>query len=146
MKHPNEKIMRELIDYTVKFNKFRTGCFIVKGDKIISKAISTVTKNKVTTEHGEINAISKACRKQKSYYLKGCWIYTTQIPCPMCTSAIVWAEAKGIVYGWDGMHTWGKANINPRTILKTAKKKIEIFGPFLEDECLRIKGYKRNIL
>ena len=30
------------------------------------------------------------------------------------------------------------------TILKTAKKKIEIFGPFLEDECLKIKGYAKK--
>ena len=145
MKHPNEKLMRQLIDYTLKKSgEVRTGCFIVKGNKIISKAISTVEKVKDPTAHGEINAISKLCRKQKNYHLKDCWIYSTQMPCPMCASAMVWAEAKGVVYGWDGRHTWGGLNINPKTILKTAKKPIEIFGPFLEDECLKIRGYKKK--
>ena len=145
MEHPNKKIMRELIDYTVKkLGWQRTGCFIVKGNKIISKAISTIEKDKDPTAHGEMNAIRKICRKQKNYHLKDCWIYSTQIPCPMCTSAIVWAEAKGIVYGWDGRHTRKKLNVDPRMILKTAKKKIKIFGPFLEDECLKIRGYGKG--
>ena len=147
MKHPNEKIMKELIKYTLKKpNDYgRTGCFIVKGNKIISKAVSAVEKYKDPTAHAEMNAIKKICRKQKNYHLKNCWIYSTQIPCPMCTSAIVWTEAKGIVWGWDGRHTWSnKLNMNPNIILKTAKNKIEMFGHFLEDECLKIKEYKNK--
>ena len=62
----------------------------------------------------------------------------------MCTSAIVWTEAKGIVYGWDGRHLWGKLHLDPRKILKTAKNEIQVFGPFLENECLKIKGYKKK--
>jgi tRNA(adenine34) deaminase len=147
MKHPNEKIMRELIAWTKKNSKGindSLGCFVVKGDKIISKGISKVGRYKDPTAHGEMNAIRTICRKQKNYHLKNCWIYSTQIPCPMCTSLIVWSEAKGIVWGWDGMHTWGKLNINPEVILKTSKKKIEIYGNFLEDECLKIKGYTKK--
>ncbi len=145
MKRPNEKVMGELIEYTVRNakEKYETGCFIVKGSKIVCKAISTTKYN--PTLHGEINAINNYCTSKKNYYaLKGCWVYTTQIPCPMCTSAIVWALAKGIVYGWDGRHTWNETSIHPKIILKTAQHKIELHGPFLEDECLRIKGYKKK--
>ena len=145
MKHPNEKIMRKLIDYTAKRSGYViTGCFIVKDDKIIAKAISTVDSAIDPTAHAETNAIKKLCKKRKDLHLKGCWIYSTQICCPMCAAAIVWAEAEGIVWGWDGRHTWNKLNIRPETILKTAKNKIKIYGPFLEDECLRIKGYYRK--
>jgi tRNA(Arg) A34 adenosine deaminase TadA len=145
MKHPNEKIMRELIEYTRKKpGSMRTGCFIVKGNKIVAKAISTVVINQDPTAHGEMNAIKKFCRAQNSYSLRGCWIYSTQIPCAMCSAAIVWGEAAGVVYGWDGRHVWKKLNINPRAILKTAKKKIEVHGPFLADECLKIKGYRKK--
>ena len=147
MKHPNETVMKELIEWTKKNSKGKndsSGCFVVKGGKIISKGISQVGKYKDPTAHGEMNAVSKICRKQKSYHLKDCWIYSTQIPCPMCTSLIVWTEAKGIVWGWDGRHTWGKLNIDPKVILKTAKKKIVIHGNFLEDECLKIKGYTKK--
>ena len=145
MEHPNEEIMRKLIDYTIKKagnRRYETGSFIVKGNKIVAKAISHVDHD--VTAHGEINAIRKLNKARNNYSLKGCWIYSTQIPCPMCTAAIVWGEAEGIVYGWDGRHIWGKLNINPKTILKTAKKPIKIFGPFLEDECLKIKGYTKR--
>jgi guanine deaminase len=147
MCHPNPKIMRELIEYTKNRNKGmddNSGCFVVKDNRVISRGISTVGRFHDPTAHGELNAIKRICRKQKNYYLKGCWIYSTQIPCPMCTSLIVWTEAEGIVWGWDGMHTWGKLNIDPLKILKTAKKKIQIYGPFLEDECLNIKGYTKS--
>lgn len=145
MKHPNKKIMGELINYTIKNSKEKceTGCFIVKRDKIVCKAISTTKYD--PTAHGEINAISKYCKSKKNYYaLKDCWIYTTQIPCPMCTSAIVLAGAKGIVYGWDGRHTWKELKFNPKKILKTTKKSIKIFGPFLDNDCLKIRGYKKS--
>jgi len=143
MKHPNEKIMRELIKYTKSHSKGKnnsSGCFVVKGDKIISKGISRVGVYHDPTAHGEMNAIKKICRKQKNYHLKDCWIYSTQIPCPMCTSVIVWAEAKGIVWGWDGRKEWGKLNIHPKEILKTAKNEIKLYGPFLEDECLKARN------
>ncbi|MFT4308683.1 MAG: nucleoside deaminase [Candidatus Woesearchaeota archaeon] len=145
MDHPNEQIMRELIEFTVEASgRQRTGCFIVKGDEVISRAVSTVEEDQDPTAHGEMNAVRALCRNQKNYHLKDCWVYSTQIPCPMCTSALVWAEAKGVVYGWDGRHTWGKLDIDPRTILRTAKRPIQVFGPFLENECLRIDGYEKK--
>jgi len=147
MQHPNEKIMRKLIAFAVKNSGGRSGrtsCFIVKGNKIVGKAISTVGLEGDPTAHGEINAISKYCKSKKSPYLRGCWIYSTQIPCPMCASAVAWAEAKGVVYGWDGRFTWGKLSVHPKEIFKNAKNKITLFGPFLEEECLKIKGYKRK--
>ena len=67
MKHPNKKIMRELIDYTIRNTgkgNSRTGCFIVKEDKIVAKGISTVERNKDPTAHGEINTISKYCKQK----------------------------------------------------------------------------------
>jgi tRNA(Arg) A34 adenosine deaminase TadA len=140
--------MRQLIDYTIRNFRGRselTGCFIVKGDKLVSKTTSSVEEDNDPTAHAEINAIKKYCSSKKDFYLKGCWIYSTQIPCPMCTSAITWAEADGIVWGWDGRHTWdGKLDIHPKEILKKANKKIKLFGPFLEEECLRIKGYTKK--
>lgn len=145
MIHPSKEIMRELINYTIKNAKEdnETGCFIVKDDKIVCKAISTTKHD--PTAHGEINAISKYCRSQKDYYaLKDAWVYSTQIPCPMCSSAIVWSLAKGIVFGWDGRHTWSETSIHPQDVLKTANHKMELIGPFLEDECLKIKGYRKR--
>ena len=81
MKHPNEKIMRELIEWTKNNSKGindSSGCFVVKGDKILSKGISKVGRYKDPTSHGEMNAIGTICRKQKNYHLKDCWIYSIE--------------------------------------------------------------------
>ena len=75
------------------------GAIIVKDNKIISKAHNTVLKDNDPTAHAEINAIRKACQILNTNNLEGCVIYTTCYPCPMCLSAIIWANIKIIYYG-----------------------------------------------
>ena len=75
------------------------GATIVKDNTIISKAHNTVLKDNDPTAHAEINAIRKACQKLNTNNLEGCSIYTTCYPCPMCMSAIIWANIKTIYYG-----------------------------------------------
>ena len=53
------------------------------------------------TDHGEINAIRKACKILGTYDLSGYDLYTNAIPCPMCLSAIIWANIKTCYYGND---------------------------------------------
>ena len=74
------------------------GAVIVKNDKIISKAHNTVVNSNDPTAHAEINAIRLACQKLKTHDLSGCKIYTSCEPCPMCLSAIIWANIKDIYY------------------------------------------------
>ena len=75
------------------------GAVIVKEGKIIAKAHNTVLKDKDPTAHAEINAIKKASQKLKTHDLTGCILYTTCYPCPMCMSAIIWANINTIYYG-----------------------------------------------
>ena len=51
------------------------------------------------TAHAEILAIRDAAKKLKTHDLSGCEIYTTCYPCPMCMSAIIWANIKKVYYG-----------------------------------------------
>ena len=44
-------------------------------------------------------AIRDACKKIKSHDLSGCELYTSCYPCPMCMSAIIWANIKKVFYG-----------------------------------------------
>ena len=44
-------------------------------------------------------AIRDACNKINSYDLSGCELYTTCYPCPMCLSAIIWANINKVYYG-----------------------------------------------
>ncbi len=47
----------------------------------------------------KIMAIRDACKSINSYDLFDCEMYTTSYPCPMCMSAIIWANIKKVYYG-----------------------------------------------
>ena len=74
------------------------GCVIVKNKKIIAEGYNQVTSNNDPTAHAEIVAIRKACQNQNNFFLKGCDLYSTCEPCPMCLSAIYWSRLDKIYY------------------------------------------------
>lgn len=76
------------------------GAAIVNSEgEVISIASNTVLKDADPTAHAEMNAIRAACKKLGTYDLSGCTLYTTGYPCPMCLSAIIWANIKTVYYG-----------------------------------------------
>lgn len=75
------------------------GAVIVKNGKIISWGNNQVIKNNDPTAHAEIVAIRDACQSLNTFSLEGCEIYTSCYPCPMCLSAIIWANIKVVYYG-----------------------------------------------
>lgn len=74
------------------------GAVIVKNGKIIASAHNTVIENADATAHAEINAIRKASQILKTHDLSECILYVNAEPCPMCLSAIIWANIKEIYY------------------------------------------------
>lgn len=75
------------------------GACIVKNGEVIAVASNTVLRDKDSTCHAEMNAIRKACKILDTYDLSDCVLYTTGYPCPMCLSAIIWANIKTVYYG-----------------------------------------------
>ncbi len=75
------------------------GAVIVKDNKVVAKGHNLVLKTNDPTNHGEMMAIHKACKKLQTYDLSGCEIYTTGEPCPMCMAAILWANIDKVYYG-----------------------------------------------
>lgn len=75
------------------------GAVIVKNGKIIGRGHNEVLKEHDPTCHAEIQAIRDACRQLGSHDLSGCDLYTSAQPCPMCLSAIIWANIKTVYYG-----------------------------------------------
>ncbi len=75
------------------------GAVIVRNGEIIGKGHNRVLADHDPTMHGEVAAIRNACSNIGSYSLKGCTLYTTAYPCPMCLSAALWAGIERIVYG-----------------------------------------------
>lgn len=72
---------------------------IDKEGNVISNGNNQVIKNNDPTAHAEIVAIREACEKLHTYNLSDYILYTSCEPCPMCLSAIIWANIKEVYYG-----------------------------------------------
>lgn len=75
------------------------GAVVVKNGKIIAEGANDVTRTNDPSAHAEIVAIRKACRVLNSFQLRGCRIYTSCEPCPMCLGAIYWARPDRVYFG-----------------------------------------------
>ncbi len=75
------------------------GACIVKDGVIVTVAHNRVLISGNPTQHAEVVAIGRAAKELGTHILKGCTIYSTTEPCPMCFSAIHWAQINRIVFG-----------------------------------------------
>ncbi len=74
------------------------GCVIVKDGEVIAEAANQVTAMNDPTAHAEMLAIRQACEKLRGFELRGCDLYTSCEPCPMCLGAIYWARMNKIYF------------------------------------------------
>ncbi|MCX7862365.1 MAG: nucleoside deaminase [Bacteroidales bacterium] len=75
------------------------GAIITFDGKIIARAHNlTETLNDVTA-HAEMQVITAAANALGGKYLKGCTLYVTVEPCPMCAAALYWAQINQVIYG-----------------------------------------------
>jgi len=94
------KIAKELSEDNLKTkNGGPFGAVIVKDNEIVGRGSNMVLKSNDPTSHAEIVAIREACKTLNTYDLSGCELYTSCYPCPMCLSAIIWANIKKVYYG-----------------------------------------------
>ena len=70
-----------------------------KNGNIIAQGNNMVLANNDPTAQAEVTVIREACKKLGTYDLSGYILYTSCEPCPMCLSAIIWANIKTVYYG-----------------------------------------------
>lgn len=75
------------------------GAVVVKDRLVVGVGNNRVVGNNDPTAHAEMMAIRDACKNLNTYDLSGCELYTSCYPCPMCLSAIIWANIKTVYYG-----------------------------------------------
>ena len=75
------------------------GAVVVKDGQIVGKGDNRVLIKHDATAHAEITAIRDACQNLQTHELSGCVLYTNCYPCPICLSAIIWANIKKVYYG-----------------------------------------------
>ncbi len=117
------------------------GAVIVdKDNNVIAVSSNTVLKDNDPTAHAEINVIRKACKKLNTYDLTGYKIYATAYPCPMCLSAIIWANIKEVYYGTDLIDAY-KIGFRDQKIYDFINKKdLKLLNieQLKHDECLKL--------
>lgn len=119
------------------------GCILVTGDgQVLLKGENTITTDNDCLAHAEINLIREASKKYDHCFLNNCTLYTSDEPCPMCTSAIYWSGIGKIVYGLSkeayyqivgGNDPNWVFEIPVRDVLAKGGRKVEVFGPLLEE-------------
>lgn len=145
MKRRFMELAIEVAEQGVRKGNSPFGSCIVKGDNVVCVAHNTVLTKKDATNHAEMNAIMKACKKLKNHELRGCVIYSTTEPCPMCFSAIHWAKMKTIVYGTNindvKMLGFKELTISAKTMKSKGGSPIGVKGGFMRAECLELLGF-----
>lgn len=66
---------------------------------VIAVDSNHVLGNHDPTAHAEIMAIRQACKKLGTHDLTGYVMHATGYPCPMCLSAMIWANIRVCYYG-----------------------------------------------
>uniref|UniRef100_A0A914CJN3 CMP/dCMP-type deaminase domain-containing protein n=1 Tax=Acrobeloides nanus TaxID=290746 RepID=A0A914CJN3_9BILA len=74
--------------------------FAKRVQSVIAEAVDIdgVLVNNDPTAHAEVIAIRNACEKLGTYDLKGCVLYTSCYPCPMCFGAALWSRVDAVFY------------------------------------------------
>jgi guanine deaminase len=75
------------------------GCVVAKEGNVVAESANQVTATNDPTAHAEVLAIRQACQKLHCFELRGCDLYTSCEPCPMCLGAIYWARIDKVYFG-----------------------------------------------
>lgn len=93
------KLAYKMAQKAYKKDEVPVGAVIEKDGKIIAKAYNKREHSKDATNHAEILAIKKACKKIRDFRLSGCSIFVTLEPCAMCMGAILNARIDNLYFG-----------------------------------------------
>ena len=110
------------------------GCVIKKDGRIIASAHNRRELDDDVTAHAEILAIKEAQKVLSTSRLKGCELYVTLEPCPMCAWAISMSGISTVYFGsynqqYGAMGTAVKLPFN---------LSLKIYGGIEEEKCDKI--------
>jgi guanine deaminase len=74
------------------------GAVITRGKDIVARGWNRVTSANDPTAHAEMTAIRAAAAAAGSFQLRGCVLYSSCEPCPMCLGAAYWARLDRVVF------------------------------------------------
>lgn len=113
---------------------------------ILTEAENSAVTGNDATAHAELNLVRQASGSYERAFLAKCTVYASTEPCPMCSGAIFWSNIRRVVYGlsaeklyelvgWDSEEI---LNLSCRELFRQGQKPVEVVGPVLEDEAIRV--------
>ena len=75
------------------------GAVVVRAGHVIASAHNEREALGDPTAHAEVLALRRAAQALGSRHLKGCTLYVTLEPCPMCAGAILMAGVDEVIFG-----------------------------------------------
>lgn len=110
------------------------GCVIKKDGEIIAKAHNRRELENDVTAHAEILAIKDAQKVLGTSRLKGCEMYVTLEPCPMCAWAI---SMSGISTVYFGSYNQQYGAFESKIHLPI-NSNLKVYGGIMEEDCNKI--------
>ena len=98
----SEHYMRQALDLArqaLDTGDVPVGCVVVRDGIVIGRGWNRREADGDALAHAECLAIQDACRTLGGWNLRGCDLYVTLEPCPMCAGAIVNARLRAVYYG-----------------------------------------------
>lgn len=112
---------------------------------VLLRAENTVVTDSDCTGHAETNLMRIAFKTYSPEQLATCTLYTSTEPCPMCAGAIFWGNVQRVVYALSQERLYAMTGDSPDKLLLSCRevfarggRRIEIFGPVLEDEAVQV--------
>ncbi len=109
----HERYMRLAIEQGKKNAGYPFGAVIVKPStgEVMAAGVNSAHENPV--QHGEIVCMNDYVAKHGNKGWQDCALYTTGEPCPMCMTALVWANIGTVIYASSSFEGLKKAGWDP---------------------------------
>jgi len=119
------------------------GAVVVQGDEIVARAYAVVDSSGDPTAHAETLAVRAATAYLKRLSLKGCTLYTSCDPCPMCAGTMFNAHIDRLVIGASSDALMRLTGRQPRSysveeLSKQMNLKLEVTRGVLHDEAEKV--------
>lgn len=142
---PHSEFMLEAIRQSmlaVDRGSYPYGAVLVHNGEMILTAHNTVLIDRDVTAHAELNLVRDASRKFSPDVLMNSVLYTSTESCAMCAGSIYWAGIPTVVYGCatqvDGEVSEEPFAVRNSELFKEVGHPIELVGPFMQDEALKV--------
>ena len=110
------------------------------GERLM-RATNAVAPQSDPSAHAEVRTVRLACRKLKSFSLRGYTLYTTCEPCPMCMANALWAELDRVVFGAtiaDANRFCRQIRIPATELVERSDMACRVAGPIERELCLTL--------